>query len=57
MSSSSSCGARLSPALREELDDARELIRRFKEHAEDYTSCIEQWKEAFGMEDTGHGWT
>jgi hypothetical protein len=43
--------------LRGEVNELRDLNHRFTEHAEDYTSSIEQWKEAFGMEDTGNGWT
>jgi hypothetical protein len=43
--------------LREEVDKLRDLIHRFEEHADDYANSIEQWKEAFGMEATGTGWT
>lgn len=44
--------------LRQDLDEARDLIHRMEEHAEDYTNSIEAWKEAFGMEGDGHGgWT
>jgi transposase len=43
--------------LRQELDEARDLVHRMEEHADDYTNVIEQWKEAFGMVDTGNGWT
>ena len=43
--------------LRSELDDASDLIRRFREHADDYSASLESWQEAFGMVLTDKGWT
>jgi hypothetical protein len=44
--------------LRQEVDEQRDLIRRLREHAEDYDNCIERWAEAFGMVMTDDGmWT
>jgi len=44
--------------LRGEIDEQRDLIRRFEEHADDYTNCLESWKETFGMVMTEDGmWT
>lgn len=44
--------------LREELDEQRDLVRRMEEHAEDYVSTIESWKETFRMTTAkGGGWT
>jgi hypothetical protein len=44
--------------LREEIDEQRDLIKRFSEHAEDYTNSIEAWCDAFGMVMTDGGlWT
>jgi hypothetical protein len=43
--------------LRQDLDEARDLIHRLEEHADDYINCIERWKEAFGMEGDGVSWT
>jgi hypothetical protein len=45
------------PALRQEQDDVNDLIRRLREHAEDYHSTLESWREAFSMELTDDGWT
>jgi hypothetical protein len=44
--------------LRQEIDEERDLVRRLREHAEDYNNNIEAWCEAFGMEMTEDGsWT
>jgi hypothetical protein len=44
--------------LRREIDEQRELISRFRDHAEDYDSCMERWRETFGMQMTDDGkWT
>jgi helix-turn-helix resolvase-like protein len=44
--------------LKQELDEQRDLIRRFEEHAEDYTAVLERWKETFDMTETENGaWT
>ncbi len=43
--------------LRREIDESRDLIRRFEEHADDYTNVIESWCETFDMEQTADGWT
>jgi hypothetical protein len=43
--------------LKEEIDGQRELIERFREHAEDYDNAIESWCDTFGMELTDDGWT
>ena len=44
--------------LRREVDELRDLVRRLEEHAEEYTSCMEAWKESFDMVETENGgWT
>jgi hypothetical protein len=44
--------------LRAEIDEDRDLIRRLREHAEEYSESIESWCEAFGMVMTeSGGWT
>ena len=48
---------RLIAELRQEQDEAADLIRRLRENAEDYTASIESWCKAFGMELTDNGWT
>jgi uncharacterized coiled-coil protein SlyX len=43
--------------LRQEIDEQRDLIQRLRENAENYTNCMEAWRDAFGMELTDGGWT
>jgi hypothetical protein len=43
--------------LRQEQDQANDLIRRLREHAEDYVASIESWRETFDMELTDDGWS
>jgi hypothetical protein len=49
---------RLIADLRQEQDEANDLIRRLHEHAEDYDATLESWQEAFGMVLNDNGqWT
>jgi hypothetical protein len=48
---------RLIAEHRQEQDEANDLIRRFREHADDYDATLEGWCETFGMELTDKGWT
>src|SRR6476660_8924173 len=49
---------RLITELRSERDEQTDLIRRLREHAEDYVASIESWRETFDMEMTEDGkWT
>lgn len=48
---------RLIADLRREQDEAADLIRRLREHAEDYVASIESWRETFDMELTDDGWS
>jgi hypothetical protein len=43
--------------LRSERDEQTDLIRRLREHAEDYVTSIESWRETFEMELTDEGWS
>jgi hypothetical protein len=43
--------------LRQQQREADDLIRRLREHAEDYKASIEAWCETFGMELTDDGWS
>ena len=36
--------------LKSEQDEATDLIRRFREQAEDFDATLESWREAFDME-------
>ncbi len=49
---------RLIADLRQEQDEATDLIRRLREHAVDYDATLESWQEAFGMVLNDNGqWT
>ena len=49
---------RLITDIREEKDEQTDLIRRLREHAEDYEATMERWRETFEMELTDKGsWT
>ena len=49
---------RLIAELRQEQDEANDLMRRFREHAEDYDATLESRRETFDMELTDEGkWT
>ena len=43
--------------LKQEQDEAQDLIRRFRDHTEDYDATLESWRETFGMELTDKGWS
>jgi hypothetical protein len=43
---------RLIAELRSEQDKSSDLIRRLREHAEDYVASLESWRETFDMEMT-----
>jgi hypothetical protein len=40
---------RLIAELRQEQDEATDLLRRFGEYEDDYNATLESWQEAFGM--------
>jgi hypothetical protein len=43
--------------LRSELDEANDLLRKFSDHADDYNTTLENWRETFDMVLTDEGWS